>query len=176
MKVILKNIDELNLKEFDLSKLSSYQLKKVNNIGSLASYYILDKYFKIDLKSIRYVNGKPYINRGYISISHKNNYVAVVYNDYNIGIDIEEIKEYEKSLEKNILTIEEQDYLNESEDKLNDFYKIYTVKECIIKINNWNLKDISSFGVIKDKTIEYGKYSIKYKYLDNYILTIVLEN
>lgn len=174
MKLILKRIDELNLDKFDLRKLSYYQLKKVNNIGSLASFYILDKYFKIDLKSIRYVNGKPYINRGYISISHKNNYVAVVYNDYNIGIDIEEIKEYEESLEKNILTIEEQEYLNKSEDKLNDFYKIYTVKECIIKINNWNLRDISSFGIIKDKTIKYEKYSIQYKYFDNYILTIVI--
>ena len=169
MKLVLKNIHELNLDEFDLEKLSEYQKKKSSNQNSLASYYILDKYFDIDLKSIKYENGKPIIDNGYISISHKNNYVAVVYSDKNIGIDIEEIKEYRKSIEDTILSDDERDYIK----TINDFYKIYTVKECVIKINNWSLKDVDKFSVINNKNLEYDGYEIEHQYFDNYILTIV---
>lgn len=169
MKLVLKKIEELNLDEFQLSKLSLIMRKKANNISSLASYYIIDKYFGIDLKEIKYDNGKPIINKGYISVSHKDNYVAVLYGDKVIGIDIEKIKDYRKSIEKDILTIDERKYIN----TIDDFYKIYTVKECVIKINNWHLKDMGNFGVIENGEIKYDGYSIQYKYFDNYILTIV---
>lgn len=169
MKLVLKKIDELCLEEFDIEKLSEYQKKKSNNISSLASYYILDKYFNIDLKSIKYEKGKPIIDKGYISISHKNNYVAVVYSDKNIGIDIEEIKEYRKSIEDIILNDDEKNYIKNIE----DFYKIYTVKECIIKINNWSLKDVNKFSVINNGYLEYEGYEIEHQFFDNYILTIV---
>ena len=172
MKLILKRIDELNLEEFDLNKLSEYQKRKVNNVGSLASYYILDKYFNITSEDIKYENGKPLIDNGYISISHKNNYVVVVYSDYKIGVDIEEIKEYRKSLVNDIFTSEEQEYLKNN---INGFHKIYTVKECIIKINNWNLRDISTFSVVNNNSIQYEGFNIQYKYFDNYIMTIVEE-
>lgn|SRR5574344_1026484 len=102
-----------------------------------------------------YINGKPYIKDSniYFSISHSIDRVVCAISDKEIGIDIEKIRDYDLSLNKE---------LNINAKNNVDFFKEYTRREAYIKKLGKSLKDI---------------YSIKYnnvdtKVIDNYVISV----
>lgn len=80
--------------------------------------------------------GKPYLE-GYsdfkFNISHSGEYVALVTSKYEVGIDIEQIKEIgHKSIIDNCFTEEEKKYIYKS-NSISRFYEMWTLKESYIK-------------------------------------------
>lgn len=92
---------------------------------------------------------KPFLKNypgWYFNISHSKTAVCCILSRKDIGIDIEEVKEYKESLASYVCNDEELKSLHESEDKTDDFYRLWTMKESVFKmigtgINN-NIKDI----------------------------------
>jgi phosphopantetheinyl transferase len=75
----------------------------------------------------------------YWSISHSQNHLAYIVSDIPTGIDIAEYEERDNSL----LDIHSQsDYDQLSGKSWINFYTFWTAKECIIKLNGWQLDDM----------------------------------
>lgn len=82
-------------------------------------------------------HNKPYLKNypeWYFNISHSKTAVCCVLSHKEIGIDIEEVKDYKENLAAYICNDEELKSLYESEDKTDDFYKLWTQKEAVFKM------------------------------------------
>jgi 4'-phosphopantetheinyl transferase len=103
-------------------------------------------------------NGKPYIENCplYFNISHCENTLIYAFSDEEIGIDIEKIRPISQSVLKRFFSTEEQEFvlgkpLNESESEdydkpqiLENFYRIYTLKEAICKKSGIGIKGLKT--------------------------------
>lgn len=131
--------------------------KKLNSQDFIK--YILYKYYGYDFEKIdiqRTKNGKPYIKDSELSfnVSHSSDaIIAIVGLGYDsVGIDMEVIlnKDREK-LFKRFFQKEEIEFINSSDDKNLEFYRIWTKKEAYIKKNALNMTFISKINVLKEK-------------------------
>lgn len=103
-------------------------------------------------------NGKPYIESCpiHFNISHCENTLVYAFSDEEIGIDIEKIKPIPISVLNRFFSTEEQEFvlgkpLNESESEdyykpqiLENFYRIYTLKEAICKKSGIGIKGLKA--------------------------------
>ena len=113
--------------------------KKV--ISLLSSLLIQEKVGKGPKLEFRYNEyGKPYIVNGedvYFSVSHSGKYIAFIQDISEVGIDIEEIKEFKIKVVGKFFTTEEKSFLSKiqnNKEKLNiEGYKIWTQKEAYLK-------------------------------------------
>lgn len=135
------NTNKYSLKELNLSLLPEYRIEKINRLvndknklTSACAGFLIKKYFgDSEIKLGEY--GKPYADNGKkFSISHSGDYVIIAISDYEIGCDIELMRDldYER-LGKIVFHKNELKMLSEAEDKKNCFYKIWTAKEAFIK-------------------------------------------
>ena len=135
-------------------------LKKYNNFNrynqSLNAWSLLCEKllsdFNIDLsvKEIKTtINGKPYIDDIYFSISHSGSMVSVIISDIECGIDIEKIDnsiKHELLAPKVLSEDEYQEYLKYN-NKLEYFVCAWTRKEANLKCSNegiLNFKNLCS--------------------------------
>lgn len=82
-------------------------------------------------------HGKPFMKNypdWYFNFSHSKNAVCCVIAKENIGIDIEEVREYKEALAEYSCNEKEMSILNQSDDKANDFYRLWTKKEAAFKL------------------------------------------
>ena len=104
-------------------------------------------------------NGKPFLlnNNNYISVAHTNNKTIIVASKRPIGIDMELIRDYDKSLLK---------YLNLPLMSNKRFFKEWTRREAYIKRNDLRLSDIINIDYKdnKFKTFSFGKLMISICY------------
>ncbi len=92
---------------------------------------------------------KPFLKNypgWHFNISHCKTAACCVLSHRDIGIDIEEVKEYKENLAAYICNNNELKSLHDSNNKSDDFYKLWTRKEAVFKmlgsgITN-NIKDI----------------------------------
>lgn len=113
------------------------------------------------------LNGKPYLKNSSINfnISHCNNIVVVIISNKNVGIDIEDIKEFKKSIIRKVLTNNELIDLLSANNKNEYFFKLWTLKESFLKAIGTGL----SYGMqniefsIKDKNIICNKIGFLFK-------------
>lgn len=80
---------------------------------------------------------KPFLKNypgWYFNISHSKTAVCCVLSRKEIGIDIEEVGEYKESLAAYICNDKELESLHDSENKADDFYKLWTRKEAVFKM------------------------------------------
>ena len=82
---------------------------------------------------------KPY-NGKYWSVTHKDEYVAGVASISSIGIDIEKIRPCSSSLCKKTASQKEWTLSSEEPDRL--FFRYWTAKEAVIKLNGTGIKDL----------------------------------
>ncbi|EFM39452.1 4'-phosphopantetheinyl transferase family protein [[Eubacterium] yurii subsp. margaretiae ATCC 43715] len=131
--------------------------KKLNSQDFIK--YILYKYYDYNFEKIdiqRTKNGKPYIKDSNLSfnVSHTaDSIIAIAGLGYDsVGIDMEVIqnKDREKII-KRFFQKEEIEFINSSEDKNLEFYKIWTKKEAYIKKNALNMTYISKINILKEK-------------------------
>jgi hypothetical protein len=120
--------------------------------------YILFKYYGYDFEKIdilRTTNGKPYIEDANLNfnISHTGNYIIAIVRlgCDSVGIDMEMVqyKDRDKIINR-FFQRDEVDYINSSDDKNLEFYKIWTKKEAFIKKNALNMTYISKINVLKE--------------------------
>lgn len=80
---------------------------------------------------------KPFLKNypgWYFNISHSKTAVCCVVSRKEMGIDIEEVGEYKESLAAYICNDKELESLHDSENKADDFYKLWTRKEAVFKM------------------------------------------
>jgi len=128
-------------------------------LSSALLYYALNKN-GIDKKDIiieKSPMGKPFLKNSKnidFNITHSGNWVACAIDTNNIGIDIEQIKDINLTDFEEILTKEEIKYINNKEE---NFYQIWTLKESYIKAIGMGIyKPLSSF-TIQPYDIHYAK-------------------
>lgn len=98
----------------------------------------------IDYRQLVINNCKKYS----VSISHSQDMVAIAIDerDILIGVDIERIKQRNvEALSKEFCTNDEYLVLKSNENALNNFYKIWTVKEALTKATGLDLYQIFKF-------------------------------
>lgn len=80
-------------------------------------------------------NGKPYIKneKVFFNISHKDNIVICGLFENECGVDIEKIKPYKQNLAERICSSDEIKLLSQSDNKDEEFARIWTVKESYLK-------------------------------------------
>ena len=82
-------------------------------------------------------NGKPYLKDGrvFFNISHSGNYVICSFSESEIGCDVQILSEYKERIAKRFFTEEEHKILNSSENPSEDFTRLWTLKESVLKKN-----------------------------------------
>ncbi len=146
--------------------------KKLNSQDFIK--YILYKYYGYDFEKIdiqRTKNGKPYIKDSKLNfnVSHSADaIIAIVGLGYDsLGIDMEVLqnKDREKII-KRFFQKDEIAFINSSEDKNLEFYRIWTKKEAYIKKNALNMTYISKINVLKEKVYTF--------IIDNIIISVCI--
>ncbi len=107
-------------------------------------------------------NGKPYIASCpiHFNISHCENVLAYAFSEKEIGIDIEKIRPISLSILKSFFSVEEQEFilgksLNEdisdnynTQEALEKFYRIFTLKEAICKKSGVGIKGLKEANAL----------------------------
>lgn len=167
MNLLIENIYNISSEEYQdvyLSldnNLKNHILKKVRDKDKMLSLagYVLLKRLDVDVSKIYFSdNLKPLSKDIYFSISNKGEVVTVIKSNFPVGIDIEIIKPFNKSILK-FFSEAERKYIK---DDLEKFFKIWTAKEAYIKMINKSFKDLFELDIIslsKCIDFEYKKYS-----------------
>lgn len=128
---------------------------------------------------------KPYlddINNIKFNISHSIDYTICLISTDDVGCDIEQIKEIDLKIADKFFSKEESSFLNESNNKIDTFYRFWTLKESFIKSIGQGLNiDLKSFTFdlncvdIKQK-INNNKYFFKEIDIEGYKCSLCLLN
>jgi hypothetical protein len=129
--------DELSLSELcDLSDYDKNLLKNISNPSRRIEILATRALFKqLGLNiNIEYEDRKPIANKGYISISHSDSLVAIVYHEsLATSVDIEEVNNRILRISKRAFSLEELDF---AADDLKILTLMWNCKECVYKIVN----------------------------------------
>ena len=116
-------------------------------------------------------HGKPFLKNypaWYFNISHCKSAVCCVLSNKDVGVDIEEIAAYKESLANYICNEKEVEDLHNSENKAEDFYKLWTVKESVFKMLGTGItkeiKNILNTPYINIETYRVGNCFISISY------------
>ncbi len=153
----LKNIDYKTLKTFsDNREFNSKEKEEEHLLGLFLTKFIAKHIYDIQNTEIEIINKKPFFKNAklYFSISHSKDIVLVVFNNSNIGADIEYMENG-----KNFKLIMNRYGIKTSNPTAKEFYRFWTEHEAEIKLGNNNIKSLFS------EILE-----------DNYMLTCVSDN
>ncbi|WP_066874814.1 4'-phosphopantetheinyl transferase family protein [Clostridium mediterraneense] len=141
-------------------------LKKSDKIQSLIGEIIirteLMEKFNLKNKEINFIEnkyGKPRIielEDFYFNLSHSGSYIVAAISDSEVGIDIEEMQEFQdfKEIAENFFSKEEVTYILEGtkEETVDRFYEIWTLKEAYVKFKGKGLSiPLESFTIFFDR-------------------------
>lgn len=143
-----------------------YLIENIKNQGILADYTIA-----------RTDKGKPYfVNQSDLlfSISHTTNYIAVCFDNKDIGIDIESLRLGKRTISKRFFHEQENNYLNSlpEQDKDAAFTQLWTIKEAFVKMtgtgiaNNFDNIDLSPKEFILNQSYTKNNAYIISQYLE----------
>lgn len=159
--------------------------KKRSLLTELLLKKIINEKTSIPIEKISFMAnqyGKPYlenVSKLKFNASHSGIYITVATSNSSVGVDIEEIKEINYQISKRCFTQKEHDYLMsfDEQGRLNEFYKIWTLKESYIKnvgkglsipLNSFEF-DLDKFPAVNIKNSRFKFFSIK---LNNYFLSV----
>lgn len=114
----------------------------------------------------------------FFCLSHKNNLSLVAYADFKIGADIEYFKPRNFINQTEFcFNQKEKEILKNANDKLKQFYKIFTTKEAIIKLGNKAFCDFADVGIFDCYGYYFNgampKFTKFYSFcFDNYIFSL----
>jgi 4'-phosphopantetheinyl transferase len=134
-----------------------YRLKdqQASLLGKLLLYKLLGEIGADgkDLSGLTYsANGKPMLEGAGVSfnISHSGNYVVcAMTNQQQIGVDIEKIEEIDLDKLSCALSRNEFNFIQRSQRKSYEFFKIWTAKEAILKAKGLGIqRDMTGFEIL----------------------------
>lgn len=142
----------------------------------LITGYLLKKYLGVKQDKQLFYNeqGKPFLVSGekYFNISHSEDYVVLAIADYNIGVDIERIRNYHEATVKKIFNSKQKAELvsKAGEERNEVFTRIWTECEAVLK-----LKGIGFAREWEQDSDGKISYAIRTTKIDDYILTCVTQ-
>ena len=172
-----------SLPKYRQLKITSYQNDNDKKLSLLAGKLLHDGLEKIgrpglDEHVIFDNNGKPYIpgNPIYFSISHSGNKVMVVIANCVVGCDIQIMKPEFLSLADRYFTEIECKEIKGSQNPVETFYKLWTIKESYMKATGKGLSyGLNNILIKGDKIDIPGCESFTQK-IDDYIVSYVTTN
>ena len=175
MEIIIFNSNEYTDSEIEIFK-HFVDNKSHISVQSAIAHYHVKKYIaekkKKDISEIKFAvntHGKPYFTEDiHFSISHSGEYVAIAFNDDEIGIDIEKKKQINRKLLNKAASKTESINFN-FENFDDEFLKMWTIKEAYFKYIGTGITDIKAVSV---SDIE-DNFNVDTKIADNFILSIV---
>ena len=105
-------------------------------LGRVLLSYILYKNGKDNNLSFTYgSNEKPYLKdgRAFFNISHSGDYVICSLSESEIGCDVQTVGKYNPRIAERFFTSYEKDFLQKSENQSEDFTRLWTLKESVLK-------------------------------------------
>ncbi len=136
-----------------------------------------------EIKNIQYdIFGKPYFDFDsfFFNISHSKNIVICAINkNFDVGIDLEYVKDTDVSDFKNQMLNVEWDKINKSNNKMLEFYEYWTQKEAVLKVVGKGLDiPLKSFLIKENQTIINNiSYSLQSINVDkNYCCNIAVKS
>lgn len=159
-------------------RLRSENAKKQTVLGEALSRKAINDLSGIDEEQIifsRTENGKPFAKNAkpFFSISHSKDYVVCAVDDYEIGVDIEQIRQVKARITNISCTERDKKYIfgNAEADSLTPemltrFFEVWTAKEAYFKY-------VGS-GIVGLKTVNYEDIKPQCKTFDEsgYVITI----
>lgn len=190
---LLENNDVYNKAYQLISKDRKEKVDKLKFINdkklSILAEIILKKALKeLNLNNnIEYIYNeykKPYLkNNVFFNISHSGEYVICVLSDNEVGCDIEYIRDIDLKIAKKYFNNDEYQSIINSNNKLDTFYRYWTLKESYIKLLGLGLNlELDSFKIdISNKlnftqNINNNLYYLKEVDIDGYKSSICLLN
>lgn len=185
-----------SISSFNINELSSSRIEKANKYInqedrklSLLAGKVLDiglKEFNLKEKDviIQYNKyGKPYLKDYpsiFFNLSHSNKKAMCAISNKEVGCDIEYIKQNRPQIVKKYFSNLEKEYLENSNNIDEDFYKIWVGKESFLKAIGKGLnKQMYNFSIIPNENkinliqdIDKRNWKIDEGKIDNYIYAI----
>ena len=109
-------------------------------IGEILAKVVIKMIFGIDFVQQKFAYteyGKPYLSdfpKVHFNISHSGEYVACVVSNKPVGVDIQEICEYNSAVAKRVCNDKELLQIENSLDRASEFTKKWTQKEAALKM------------------------------------------
>lgn len=145
--------------------LSDYRILKIGNIkdekkkrNSALCEIMLAKYLGRKPKYLVDSHGKPYGEDVFFSFSHSGDISLCAVSDKEIGADVEKIRNVNLNIAKRFCK-SEFEFINNSPDKTDAFFEIWTKKESVLKASGLGIGGgLDSFCVFKkDGLFMYDK-------------------
>ncbi|MGC5746369.1 4'-phosphopantetheinyl transferase family protein [Chryseobacterium sp. NFX27] len=156
----------LSFLPFQLQKINQSYRNEEDRVRNLLGKLLLGEalkkigYESISLDTIQYNQSKkPYLSEEFdFSISHSGIYVfCTIGRNLKLGLDIEEIKPINFCEMTNIMSNFEWKRINKAPNPLNQFYKLWTLKEAAIKAEGTGFFiDLNTIEA-KKNTVHIGK-------------------
>lgn len=127
--------------------------RRIQSVAVRTALHLLINEYKLNISvsSLAFnKSNKPYFigSNLHLSFSHSDEYVACAVADAPVGIDIEKIKPVKDSVIKRVCSLDEQNYINNSN---SSFFTVWTLKEAYIKANGFN--KMSDINTVKEDKI-----------------------
>lgn len=125
-----------------------------------------------DLKFSKGIHGKPYLLDSDLqfNFSHSGKYIAWIFDDQKVGIDIEEIRHANLEISKRFFSSQEQNFIFNDAKTTNSnnidlrFFKIWTMKESRIKYEgNSIIKKLHLNVLNEDQSIFYHEFFFNFE-------------
>lgn len=158
MNVYLVDINDFSYLE-GLELLSEKRRKRVERycflddkkrclIGGLLFRYVLKE---AEREVVEDENGKPYLPNGKVkfNLAHAGKYVVLGVSNGEIGVDIEDVREYIESVATECFLSQEREFIYSSDNPNQTFFRLWTAKESVTKLFGLGLKmNPNSFSVL----------------------------
>ncbi|GGC90154.1 4'-phosphopantetheinyl transferase [Flavobacterium lutivivi] len=179
--------ENVKLKETSFLRLESMKSES-HRKGFLAVRMLLQEIGYSDYDLFYNDFGKPHLQDGkHISISHSNDFSAVVISNEILGLDIEQLKEKTLKIAPRFMQIHHLEGLS-FEEKLKKSTVVWGIKEAIFKIKNekgisfpehifekpFDLKDKKAVGILQFNGKEEF-FNAHFDQIENYIFVCVFE-
>lgn len=131
-----------------LSKNGEKISNKDSAFGKVLLGYALKKTHSIERFSLFCgKNEKPYLKHHnvFFNISHSASYVICALSDYEVGCDVQKMEEYKPRIAQRFFSEKEQLLLEKSENRSEDFTKLWALKESILKKDGTGVSGLKSY-------------------------------